>query len=456
MRGINTKSIFFRIAIIYVFLTIFNVSIFVLMVFENQLDLIAENAVLNSQHTATGLKYRIDDILSDDPHLSSGNLNRIIKQSSTLGIYELTLFSEGGKVFLSIEDNEVIERDVADMEELKMINMAITRQGFEDKMFYHKVSKKDKSISLYIPFSYGAENIGVAGVNLRMKDIDKQMAYLYRQCILIAALVILLHFGFAFLFVKMIMRPVSIINEATKAISKGDLSSRVPFAGQDEFGQLASSFNEMGVNLQRMRDEAKGANPLSGLPGNVTIANYIDQCLANGRIICVLYCDLDNFKAYNDKYGFTKGDDAIIYTRDCLVTASKRRDLRDVFVGHEGGDDFVVVCDYEFWEKFAKSFITNFDRGIYQFYNQVDARNGFIESVNRRGEHQRFPLMSVSVAVVTNKTRPFRRHAEMIQVAAEVKKYVKNMDGSCYAIDRRTGPTSPTQTIRTDTLRNRM
>lgn len=456
MPGIKTKSIFFKIAIIYVFLTILNVTTFVLMVFENQLDLIAENAVLNSQHTATSLKYKIDDILSDDPDLNSGNLNRIIKESSALGIFDLNLFSEGGRVFLSIEDNQVIEREVADMNELKMINMAITRQGFEDKMFYHDVSKKDKSISLYIPFTYGSENIGVAGVRLKMKDIDKQMGYLYRQCILIGALVILLHFGFAYLFVKMIMRPVHILNDATQAIAKGDLTIRVPFAGQDEFGQLASSFNEMGVSLQRMRDEAKGANPLSGLPGNVTIANYIDQCLASGRIICVLYCDLDNFKAYNDKYGFTKGDDAIIYTRDCLVKASKRRDLKDVFVGHEGGDDFVVVCDYEYWERYAKSFITDFDRGIYQFYNQVDARNGFIESVNRRGEAQRFPLMSVSVAVVTNKTRPFRRHAEMIQVAAEVKKYVKSMDGSCYAIDRRTGPTSPTQTIRTDNVRNRM
>jgi GGDEF domain-containing protein len=189
-----------------------------------------------------------------------------------------------------------------------------------------------------------------------------------------------------------------------------------------------------------MRDEAKGANPLSGLPGNITIAKYIDDFLASGRIVCVLYCDLDNFKAYNDKYGFTKGDEAILYTRDCLLAVARRRDMQNIFVGHEGGDDFVVICEYEYWENFAKAFITTFDRGIYQFYNSVDARNGFIESINRRGERQRFPLMSVSIAVVTNKTRPFKRHAGMIQVAAELKKYVKSMDGSCYAIDRRQGP----------------
>jgi diguanylate cyclase (GGDEF)-like protein len=200
------------------------------------------------------------------------------------------------------------------------------------------------------------------------------------------------------------------------------------------------------VALKRMRDEAKGANPLTGLPGNITIANFIGENLAKGNVICVLYCDLDNFKAYNDKYGFTKGDEAILYTRDCLLSVTKRDNLRNVFIGHEGGDDFVAITDYEQWEAFAKTFIATFDRGVHQFYNSVDARNGFIESVNRKGERQRFPLMSISVAVVTNKTREFHSTGEMIQIAAEVKKYVKSMEGSCYAIDRRTGSVRQTQT----------
>jgi GGDEF domain-containing protein len=266
----------------------------------------------------------------------------------------------------------------------------------------------------------------------------------------IALLIIAIHFGFALLFSKMILFPLRKLNEATHLISQGKLDIRVPIVRDDEIGRLASSFNEMSVALQRMRDEARGANPLTGLPGNLAIAKYIDDSLIAGRVICVLYCDLDNFKAYNDKYGFTKGDEAILYTRDCLMAMGKRKDMKNVFVGHEGGDDFVIICDYQYWEEIAKSFITLFDRGIYQFYNSIDARNGFIESINRRGERQRFPLMSVSVAVVTNKTRPFRRHAEMIQVAAEVKKYVKSIDGSCYAIDRRQGPVSPTSILRAD------
>jgi GGDEF domain-containing protein len=447
MKGISTKSILFKTAIIYVFLTILNVSIFVMMVFENQLDLIAENAILSSQHKGSGLKYRIENILQSTKELSTVNINKILKESSTFGIFDIVLFSEGGKVFVSVVNNEMVKREDANIDELKMINTAITRQGFEDKLFYHEVDRKEKSISLYIPFVYANENTAVAAIKIAMIDIDKQMNLLYRQCILIGVLVTILHLGFAMLFSKMILIPIRKLNEATHQISQGQLEIRVPIVRDDEIGHLASSFNEMSVALQRMRDEAKGANPLTGLPGNITIAKYIDDCLNAQSTIAVLYCDLDNFKAYNDKYGFTRGDDAILYTRDCLVAASKRKDVANVFIGHEGGDDFVVIIDYEYWEIFAKAFITTFDRGVFQFYNSIDARNGFIESINRKGERQRFPLMSISVAVVANKNRPYRRHAEMIAVAAEVKKYVKSQDGSCYAIDRRTGPVSPTQIV---------
>ena len=443
----NPQSIVFKTAIIYVFLTILNVSIFVLMVFENQLDLIAENAILTSQHKASSLKYRIDNIIGMKEDLTAVNINKIIKEASTLDITTIALFSEGGKAFVNVVKSKLVPKETADIKELKMINMAITKQGFEDKLYYHHVNRKDKIISLYIPFTYNEDKLGVAAIELEMKDIDRQMGYLYRQCLLIGLLVTILHIGFAFLFSKMILLPLRKLNEATDLISKGNLETRVPIVRDDEIGQLATSFNEMGVALQRMRDEAKGANPLTGLPGNVTIAKYIDNCLAANQLISVLYCDLDNFKAYNDKYGFTRGDDAILYTRDCLNATAKRKDVKNVFIGHEGGDDFVVVIDFECWEVFAKSFVSTFDRGIYQFYTSVDSRNGFIESINRKGERQRFPLMSVSVAVVSNKTRPFRRHAEIIAVATEVKKYVKSLDGSCYAIDRRTGPISPTQRI---------
>ncbi|MDG5814821.1 HAMP domain-containing protein [Chitinispirillales bacterium ANBcel5] len=455
MFGNNTKSIFFTTAVIYLFLTVLNVTIFIIMVFENQLDLIAKNAILSSQHTASSLKYRIDNIVNNTGLLNSSNINLILKEATTLNIHNLTLYTEGGKIFVEVVENNITGRESADMDELRLINMAITRQGFEDKLFYHDVDKDNRKIMLFIPFVFETENIGVAGIELYMSGVDKQMGYLYRQCVIIGVLVAVVHILFAFLFIKMIILPIKKINEATKSIAKGDLDIRVPKFGTNEFGQLASSFNEMSVALKRMSNEAKESNPLTGLPGNISIANYINKNLNENQKICVLYCDLDNFKAYNDKYGFTRGDDALLYTRDCLLSVSKRRDVNNVFVGHEGGDDFVMVCPYEYWEIIAKALITTFDRGIYQFYNNSDAKNGYIDSVNRMGVRQRFPIMSVSVAVVTNLNRPFRRHAEIIQVAAEVKSYVKTIDGSCYAIDRRTGSGKPAR-IKNKSMQSKM
>lgn len=436
---INTKSIMFKAAVVYIFVTLLNVTVFNVMVWENQTGLIMDNAILNSQHKGSAIKYRIDDVVKSADEFTENSVKKINKNATELQIGDITLFQENGTVFSSVKDGEKIEKTEASASELRMINMAITKQGFEDKLFYHKVDKKNKKIALFIPFNYESDKIAVAAIDLEMRDINRQMGYLYRQCIVIGLLIIGIHIAFAIVFSKMLLIPLRHIIDATVKISRGDLSIRVPIVGQDELGLLASSFNEMSVALNRMRDEAKGANPLTGLPGNITIARYIDDALKAGRPICVLYCDLDNFKAYNDKYGFTKGDDAILYTRDCLNTVAKRNDVHDVFVGHEGGDDFVVITPFDCWETYSKAFITTFDRGIYQFYNSQDARNGFIESVNRQGQRQRFPLMSISIAVVTNQTRPFNRHAEMIQVAAEVKKYVKGIDGSCYALDRRTG-----------------
>jgi hypothetical protein len=105
------------------------------MVFENQLDLIAENAILNSQHKGTNLKYRLDNIIGTDGQMSTVNINKIVKDAMSLGIIELTLFSENGRVFTNVVKNAVVDRQMADINELKMINMAITRQGFEDKLF---------------------------------------------------------------------------------------------------------------------------------------------------------------------------------------------------------------------------------------------------------------------------------------------------------------------------------
>ncbi|MCU0608949.1 MAG: hypothetical protein MUF22_04180, partial [Chitinispirillaceae bacterium] len=140
MKLFNTTSINFKTGMIYLVLTILNISIFILLVFENQLDLIAENAVLNSQHTGSSFKYRIDNIIGTTNSLTPATMNRIIKEAGILNISDLTIYGENGKVFVNLAGNKFVSKSMATLDDLKMINMAITKQGFEDKLFYHNVN----------------------------------------------------------------------------------------------------------------------------------------------------------------------------------------------------------------------------------------------------------------------------------------------------------------------------
>jgi GGDEF domain-containing protein len=440
---LNRRSIILRISLLYVIVTLLNVSVFVLLVFENQLDLIADNAILSSQHTGSSLKLRIDNVLASGGGLDARNTDKIFGETSRLGVTALTLYDDSGVVLADSSANGTgAKGERAEEEVFRLINLALTKGEFEDKLFHQEVDRRQKRIELYIPFSYDLNHMAVARVQLPMKDVQKQMSYLYYQVILLTTLIVVIHALFALIVSRMLVRPLRTLTAATQEISRGLLDTRVPIVGDDEIGQLANAFNEMSVALKGIRDEAKAANPLTGLPGNTQISLELERRFGSEADFCLMYVDIDNFKAYNDGYGFSRGDDAILYTRDRLVEVAREKQLARGFIGHQGGDDFVVLCDYAVWESYAGAFITAFDGGILRFYNKTDAQNGYIESIDRLGRPQRFPLMSVSVAVATNHHRSFSHPAEMIQVVAEIKSYLKKRDGSMYKIDTRTPRTA--------------
>ena len=434
---VNTKSILFRVALLYIVVTVLNVSIFFVLVFENQLDLIAENAILESQHTGSSFKYRIDGIVSGGGELDKENTGKIFKEAVRLGIPSVGLYSETGSFLAAFQGGRRVERPDATEELVKLINIALTKREFEDKLFFHQLDRRQQSIDLYIPFTHNFDNTAVAVVELVLKDVRRQMLYLYRQVFILAVAIIGVHALFAFVVSKMVIQPLRTLTRATQEISLGMLDTRVPIVRDDEIGQLANAFNEMSVALQGIQDEAKEANPLTGLPGNTQISLRLERKLMESGEFCLIYIDIDNFKAYNDKYGFSRGDEAILYTRDCVLQVVARQEFEKMFIGHQGGDDFVVICDYKFWENCAQRLIETFDGGIHRFYNPTDSQNGYIESKNRQGQRQKFPLMSISVAVATNHHRSFSHPAEMVEVVAEVKGYLKKREGSTYKIDNR-------------------
>jgi diguanylate cyclase (GGDEF)-like protein len=184
-------------------------------------------------------------------------------------------------------------------------------------------------------------------------------------------------------------------------------------------------------------DRNRLANPLTGLPGNTEIQSEINYRIANDMIFSIIYIDVDNFKAYNDVYGFSHGDRAIKLIADILLDNIRTFGSKNDFIGHIGGDDFVVITDPRHVDALCENIIKEFDERVPELYSDVDKLAGFISTVNRMGQITQYPIMTLSIAVVSNEHRVLRNHLEVGEIAAELKKKAKSIVGSVYLKDRR-------------------
>ena len=178
-------------------------------------------------------------------------------------------------------------------------------------------------------------------------------------------------------------------------------------------------------------------SPLTGLPGNVQIQAEMKKRLLSNQEFAMLYLDLDNFKSYNDLYGFFKGDEIIKFTARTILHNVHAHSLKDSFVGHIGGDDFVAIvegCDYE---AICQDIILEFDREVKKYCNEEDVKRGYLEVENRRGVIEQFPLTTISIGVVVVDSGRFANTLEIGEVGAQVKHLSKSIMGSAYVIDRR-------------------
>jgi diguanylate cyclase (GGDEF)-like protein len=187
----------------------------------------------------------------------------------------------------------------------------------------------------------------------------------------------------------------------------------------------------------RRAKEMRNLSPLTGLPGNIRIQEEIERMVREDRPFAVLYCDLDNFKAYNDQKGFVRGDRLIQATARIIQDAVVEYSGSDGFVGHVGGDDFVAVVPPEISEEIAKRIVERFDGEVRGFYDKEDLDRGYVEVEDRKGVLQRLPLAGVSVGIATTLVRRFAHYGEAVAVATEMKQFAKRDARSSYAIDRR-------------------
>ncbi len=197
--------------------------------------------------------------------------------------------------------------------------------------------------------------------------------------------------------------------------------------------QLRAAMRE----LKRLYTLALDANPLTGLPGNNSIIKNIETKLEAADRFCVVYTDIDNFKAYNDKYGFARGDEVIRFTADLLKAATTRSGGADAFVGHVGGDDFILIIPSESCLLVTEDIIRNFDRDIINYYNRQDTDRRCIQATDRRGRRQIFPIMSISIAGIDLSHRRYSSYLEVNDACAEMKKVAKSIPGSTVCFDQR-------------------
>ncbi len=208
---------------------------------------------------------------------------------------------------------------------------------------------------------------------------------------------------------------------------------------------IATSFkheellNRIGLCLSRY-SRTLDPNPLTRLPGNTSIMREIQQKLDLEQRAAICYVDIDNFKAFNDKYGFARGDEALRMTARILSNVIRDYHREDTFVGHVGGDDFVFIVPAEHVDDVCGKIIARFDSIIPNLYDDDDRKRGSILSKDRQGKKQRFPLMTISIAIVVNDaSKNLKHYGEVSEAASQIKKHVKKKENSNYMLDRRKG-----------------
>jgi diguanylate cyclase (GGDEF)-like protein len=229
------------------------------------------------------------------------------------------------------------------------------------------------------------------------------------------------------------------LQKATHRIAAGEFDHNPHIATGDEIGALSQDFMRMAQRLKELEQLSLDASPLTRLPGNIAIERSINRRLREQSPFAMCYLDLDNFKSYNDRYGYIRASEILKKTGEVIHEAVRRLNDPDAFIGHIGGDDFVVIIDARFAKEACQQIIADFDKMIPSYYSEEDRTNGCIEGIDRYGVLREFPLISMSIAVLSCNPGSYATAAEIATVAASVKDKVKESSGSNYIIVREAG-----------------
>lgn len=280
-------------------------------------------------------------------------------------------------------------------------------------------------------------NNGQVQLNAKLDAADKKESSTIRLTLLLSFAGFVLAICVAAFFIYTISTAVGKLKKATHRIAEGDFDYDPQIPMGDEIGDLAHDFTTMAAKLKVMEQMSLDASPLTRLPGNIAIERVLLKRLDSDEPFAVCYADLDNFKAYNDRYGYIKASEIIKITGEIIYETVKNLTEEEDFVGHVGGDDFVMVVAADKAAEVCDLVIKRFDKEIRSHYSSEDLARGAIEGLDRYGVARVFPIMTISIAVVICRQGEFDSAVDIAKTAAEIKDYVKGMPESNYFINRR-------------------
>jgi diguanylate cyclase (GGDEF)-like protein len=241
----------------------------------------------------------------------------------------------------------------------------------------------------------------------------------------------------AMLITKNVSNALRELKLATSMIAKGKFHYKPKIQNKDELGDLSTAFVNMAKKLKRLEQQNLDTSPLTRLPGGAFIEKKLNQRIALNQPIAFCLLDIDNFKSFNDRYGYAKGNQVIKTTAGIIRKAVIELGSTTDFIGHVGGDDFVVITTPNHYDRICRAIVRIFDKTIPNIYDAEDRQRGYIIGENRQGQSVSFPLASISIAVVTNVHRQVVNYIQFGEISAEIKQRAKAVAGSNYLVDQR-------------------
>lgn len=425
-----------RIIILMVVFSVFFISVFTAIQLSNQLASITNFNVYRSKLGAFVTKNYLETSFAklafiEDAAAKESFTGALAPLSEAEVVEDGMLISKDGNVVGSLSPYGSDSISYEDKRELERMSAA----GQQDRWFFSHIDKAAREVTIFIRFM--KDDAYLVKLTYSLGNIQDAFNQVYGPIVMTVIVVVISNIVFATLLSKVVISPIKLLNKVTKEVAAGDLDLNVQIKTQDELQELGDTFNYMTVELKKMKERAENANPLTKLPGNIVIMEEVEKRIKSKDKFVVIYSDLNNFKAFNDKYGIHQGDEAIKMTADVMREAVKKKGGDGDLLGHEGGDDFVIVTTPERGDAVARAIIEKFDSKVKALYHKEDIDQGFFMSKDRSGNVRKFPIMGIALAGVTNQHRELTSYGEVTSICSEVKKKAKQSETSAWHLDKR-------------------